>query len=121
MGCDKTINFKGNTLKLNLYSPLRNVVEGVYLAKGGIILEYKAKANALSKPRNSHPSTTLTLQLVHAFEHKHKNEKTPPLEICDEVQKEFIFVCKKCLTKYGGQAITRRKKPICDQHIYNYL
>jgi hypothetical protein len=73
--------FKGNPLKLKLYPPLINAVEGVYLAKGGNILEYKAKANALSKPRNSHPSTTLTLQLIHAFEHKHKKEKTPPFKI----------------------------------------
>jgi len=60
--------------------------------KGGNILKYRVKANALSKPRNNHPSTTLTLQLVQIFEHKRKKEKTPPLEIRDEVQKEFIIV-----------------------------
>jgi hypothetical protein len=62
--CGKTMDFKGNPLKLKLYPPLRNVVEGVYLAKGGNILEYRAKANALSKPRSSRPLTTLALQLV---------------------------------------------------------
>jgi hypothetical protein len=33
------------------------------------------------------------------------------LEICDEVQKEFIVVCKKCPTKHGGQAIKQVSKP----------
>jgi hypothetical protein len=60
-GCDKTMDFEGNPFKLKLYPPLKNAVEGVYLVKGGNILEYKAKANALLKPRSSHPSTTLTL------------------------------------------------------------
>jgi hypothetical protein len=46
---------------LKLYSPFKNAVEGVYLAKGGNILEYKEKVNALLKPKNSRPSTTLTL------------------------------------------------------------
>jgi hypothetical protein len=58
------MDFKGNPLKLKLYPSLRNVVEGVHLAKGGNILEYKAKTNALLKPRNNHPSTTLALQVV---------------------------------------------------------
>jgi hypothetical protein len=60
-GCDKVVDFEGNPLKLKLYPPLRNVVEGVHLAKGGNILEYKAKAKALLKPKKSHPSTTLDL------------------------------------------------------------
>jgi hypothetical protein len=63
-GCGKTMDFEGNPLKLKLYPPLRNVVEGVYLVKGGNILECKTKVNALSKPRNSHPSITLILQLI---------------------------------------------------------
>jgi hypothetical protein len=33
------------------------------------------------------------------------------LEICNEVQKEFIVVCKKRLTKHGGQAIKQVSKP----------
>jgi hypothetical protein len=52
---------EGNPLKLKLYPPLRNATEGVYLVKGGNIFEYKAKANALSKPRSCPPSTTLAL------------------------------------------------------------
>jgi len=60
-GCDKAVDFKGNPLKLKLYPPLRNVVEDVHLAKGGNILEYRAKEKALSKPKKSHPSTTLDL------------------------------------------------------------
>jgi hypothetical protein len=77
----------------------------VYLAKGGNILKYKAKANALSKPRSSYPSITLTLQLVHTSKHKCKKGKTPPLEIHDKVQKEFAIVCKKCFMKHESQTI----------------
>jgi len=46
---------------LKLYPPFKNAVEGVYLAKGGNILECKEKVNALLKQKNSCPSTTLTL------------------------------------------------------------
>jgi hypothetical protein len=56
------MDFKGNHLKLKLHPPLRNTMEVVHLAKGGNILEYKAKVNALAKPRSSHPLTTLVLQ-----------------------------------------------------------
>jgi hypothetical protein len=84
---------EGNPLKLKLYPPLRNVVEGVYLATGGNILEYKAKANALSKPMSSHPSTTLTLQPIQMSKHKSKKEKTMPLKISDKVQESC------CLSK----------------------
>jgi hypothetical protein len=55
------MDFEGNPFKLKLYPPLRNIIEGVYLVKGGNTLEYKAMANTLSKPRNSRPSTTLAL------------------------------------------------------------
>jgi hypothetical protein len=82
-GCDKVVDSKGNPLKLKLYPPLRNATKGVYLAKGGNILEYRVKANALLKPKNSRPLITLVLQLVQTSEHKHK-EKTPPLDICNE-------------------------------------
>jgi len=63
-GCDKVVDSQINPFKLKLYLPLKNVAKGVYLVKGGNILEYKAKTNALSKPRSSRPSTTLTLELV---------------------------------------------------------
>jgi len=63
-GCDKVVDSEGNPLKLKLYPTLRNAVEGVYLAKGGNILEYRVKANALSRPRTSLPSTTLTLHSI---------------------------------------------------------
>jgi hypothetical protein len=72
-GCDKVVDFKRNPFKLKLYPPLRNVMEGVHLAKGGNILEYKAKANALSKPRKSCLSTTIDLHAIQSCEHKHKN------------------------------------------------
>ncbi len=60
-GCDKAMDIEGNPFKLKLYPPLRNATEGVYLVKGGNILEYKVKANALSKPRNNRLSTTLVV------------------------------------------------------------
>jgi hypothetical protein len=39
------------------------------------------------------------------FKHKHKKLKTPPLEIRNEFQEEFILVRKKHLIKHGGQTI----------------
>jgi hypothetical protein len=36
-GCDNVVDFEGNPLKLKLYLPLKNAMEGVYLAKGGNI------------------------------------------------------------------------------------
>jgi hypothetical protein len=86
-------------------------MEGVYIVKGGNILEYKVKANALLKPRNSRPSITLALKPVQTYKHKHKKEKTSPLEICNKVQKTFVVVRKKCLTKHGGQIIKQVLKP----------
>jgi hypothetical protein len=60
-GCDNVVDFEWSFLKLKLYPPLKNVAKGVYLVKGGTIIEYRAKANALSKPRTIHPSITLIL------------------------------------------------------------
>ncbi len=57
-GCDKVV---GNPLKLKLYPPLINIAEGVYLTKGGNILEYRAKANALLKLRSNRPLITIAL------------------------------------------------------------
>ncbi len=51
--CDKVVDSKGNPLKLKMYPPLRNVEKAVYLAKGGNILQYKVKVNALSKLKSS--------------------------------------------------------------------
>jgi hypothetical protein len=68
--CDKAVDFKGKPLKLKLYPPLRNVVEGVHIAKGISILEYRAKVNALSKPRINHLSFTLALKGVQTSKHK---------------------------------------------------
>jgi len=81
------------------------VQKGVYIAKGGNVLEYRTKVNAFSKPKSNHPLTTLVLQLVQMFKHKLKKEETPPLEICNKVQEEFVVACKKCLTKHGSQTI----------------
>jgi hypothetical protein len=40
-GCDEVVDSEGNPLKLKLYSPLRNAMEGVYLVKGGNILDIR--------------------------------------------------------------------------------
>ncbi len=50
-GCEKAVDEDGNPLTLKLYPPLRNAVEGVILAKGGNVLEYKTKLEASSKPK----------------------------------------------------------------------
>jgi hypothetical protein len=105
------MDFERNPFKLKLYPPLKNVVEDVYIVKGGNILEYRANMNALSKPRNNCLSITLALKLVQTYKHKCKKEKTSPLEICNEVQKDFVVVRKKCLTKHGGQTVKQILKP----------
>jgi hypothetical protein len=109
-GCDKFVDSEKNLLKLKLYPPLKNTIKGVYLAEVGNILDYKAKANALSKPSSIYLSTTLVLHLIQKFEHKHKKEKTPPLEIHDEVQEDFIVVHYKHFTKHGGQVVKQVSK-----------
>jgi hypothetical protein len=63
-GCDKVVDSKENLLKLKLYPPFKNAMEGVYLVKGGNIIKYRAKVNALLNPRKSHCSITLTLQPI---------------------------------------------------------
>jgi hypothetical protein len=83
------MNSKRNPLKLKLYPPLKNIVKG--FAKGGNILEYRVKANALLKLNNSCHSTSLTLQPVQKSKHKRKKEKTSPLEIHDEVQEDSFL------------------------------
>jgi hypothetical protein len=44
-------------------------------------------------------------------EHKHKKEKTLPLEVHDKVQEDFVVVREKHFTKHGGQAIKQVLKP----------
>jgi hypothetical protein len=110
-GCEKVMDFERNPFKLKLYPPLRKTTEGVYIVKGGNILEYRVKENALSKPKNSRLSIALVLNLVQMYKHKRKKEKTASLEIHNEVQKDFIVVHKKCLTKHGGQTIKQVLKP----------
>jgi len=53
-------------------------MEGVHLAKGGNILEYRVKVNALSKPRLCHPSFMLALKGLQTSKRKRKKEKTCP-------------------------------------------
>jgi hypothetical protein len=68
------------------------------------------KANALSKSKISRPSSTLILKGVQMSKHKWKKEKTPPLETCNEILKEFMVVHKKQLTRYGGQLVKQVPK-----------
>jgi hypothetical protein len=79
-------------------------MEGVHLAKGGNILEYKAKVNALSKQWHNRPSSTLALKgkPSNTFEHKRNKEKMTSLDIHKKVPKEFMIVCKKWFTRHGG-------------------
>jgi hypothetical protein len=42
-GCEKDVDFERNPLEFKLCPPLTNAMEGVHLAKGGNILEYKAR------------------------------------------------------------------------------
>jgi hypothetical protein len=101
-GCEKDVDFEKNPLEFKLCPPLRNIMEGVHLAKGGNILEYNAKVDALSKLRHNRPSSTLALQGVQTFEHKRNKEKTTSLDIHEEVPKEFMVVHKKRFTRHGG-------------------
>ncbi len=45
-GCNKVVDSKKNPLKLKLYPPLKNVMEGVHLVNGENIIEYRVKVNA---------------------------------------------------------------------------
>ncbi len=83
-GCDKVVDFEKKPFKFKLYSPLRNATKGVHFAKGENILEYKVKANAMSK--------------------------SPPLEICNKVPKEFVVIHKKWFTRHGSKPIKQVPK-----------
>ncbi len=76
-GCEKAVDEDGNPLTLKLYMPLRNAIEGVILAKGGNILEYRAKLEASSKPKQSCVVVTKIIPVMHQ---KRKKENSPPLE-----------------------------------------
>lgn len=92
------MDFEKNSLTSKLYPPLRNVAKGMYLAKGGNILEYRAKAKALPKIRHSCPSSTLVLQGKETLQHKWKKKRTPPLESLDHnlaPKKEIVMNHKK--------------------------
>jgi hypothetical protein len=71
--------------------------------EGGDSMEYRVKVNAFSKWKNNCLLTTLDLQPVQTSKYKLKKEKTLPLEICDEVQKEFVVSCKKYLVKHEAK------------------
>jgi hypothetical protein len=63
-GCEKTMDDDGNQLTVKLYLPLKNIIEGIILAKSGIVVEYKAKLKASSKPRCNHFVITKTISLA---------------------------------------------------------
>jgi hypothetical protein len=76
-GCEKVVDDHGNQLTLKLYPPLKNTIEGNILAKGGNVLKYKAKLEALSKPKRNCPAT---MKIIPLMQQKRKKEKNPPLE-----------------------------------------
>jgi len=83
----------------------------MHLTKGGNVLEYWVKANALLKPRHSCPLSTLALERVEVLQHKKNKEKTPPLEIpiCDVgLNKEFVVVHNRQHTKHVIQNIFKQ-------------
>jgi hypothetical protein len=45
-GLQKMINDNKNQQTFKLYPPLKNVTKGIILAKGGNVLEYRAKLEA---------------------------------------------------------------------------
>ncbi len=100
---------KGDLLKLKLYPPLRNAMEGVYFVKGGSIWNIRWKQMHCQN-QGAFALQLIVFRPVQKYEHKRKKEKTPPLEIRDKVQKDFIVVCKKCLTKHGGQVVKQVSK-----------
>ncbi len=75
-GCKKVIDDNKNQLTLNLYLPLKNITKGIILAKGGNVLEYRAKLEASLKPMHSRAIVTKT---VPPMQQKRKKEKSPPL------------------------------------------
>jgi hypothetical protein len=99
------MDFEGKPFKLKLYPPLRNIAKGVHIAKGKNILEYRAKVNALSKPRINHPSFTLALKGVQTSKHKRNKDKTLPLEIRNEGFKELLVFHKKQFMRHGSQLV----------------
>jgi hypothetical protein len=83
---------------------------GEYLAKGGNILEYQAKAKALPKIRHSRPSSTLALQGGETLQHKQKKERTPPLESLDHdvaTKRKNMMNHKKKFIKHASQTKLR--------------
>jgi hypothetical protein len=101
-GCEKAMDEDGNPLILKVYPPLRNVVEGVILAKGENVLEYGAKLEASSKPKQSHAIVT---KIVPLMQQKRKKEKSLPMESLKEdvgQATEHGLTHKKHLTKPRG-------------------
>ncbi len=83
----------------------------MYLAKGGNILEYRAKAKALPKIRHSCPSSTLVLQGKETLQHKWKKKRTPPLESLDHnlaPKKEIVMNHKKRFIKHANQTTLKK-------------
>jgi hypothetical protein len=79
-GCKKVIDDNKNQLTFKLYSPLKHLIEGIILAKGGNVLEYRAKLEASSKPMRNHITIMKT---VPPMQQKKKKEKNPPLDSID--------------------------------------
>jgi hypothetical protein len=66
-------------------------MEGVHLAKGGDILEYRATVNALSKLQHNHLSSLLALQGIQTFEHKRNEEKMTSIIFMRKSQRNSLL------------------------------
>jgi hypothetical protein len=98
----KKCGYQRKLSHIQIVPTIKNAMEGAHHVKGGNILEYWVKKNALSKPRHNHLSSKLTLQGVQTLQHKQKTKIIAPLEICNVVQdKEFVVVYKKQLMKHA--------------------
>ncbi len=62
-GCEKAVDEDKNPLTFKLYLPLKNAAKGVILAKGGNVLEYRAKLEISLKPKRSRAIVTKIIPL----------------------------------------------------------
>jgi len=87
----QSCGFRKESSQTNVIPTIKKCNRSVCLMKGGNIIKYRVKANALSKPRSNCPSTTLVLQLIQKFKHKHEKEKTLPWFVMKFNRILFLF------------------------------
>jgi len=67
------------------------VQKGMYIVKGGNVLEYRTKANAFSKPKSNHPLTTLVLQLYKCLNTNSKRRKPCPWKFATKFKRNLLL------------------------------